>query len=117
MPQKVMVYRFLNTIIDDLFSFIITMPTMHRISCFRDDVIFVVYLYQRWHYKVDKTRGIYATEKKPSEVEEGGEGLEKAVIAEVVASETSTTVDDKDALISTNPVNFDDNIDETKKDR
>lgn len=117
MPQKVMVYRFLNTIIDDLFSFIITMPTMHRISCFRDDVIFVVYLYQRWHYKVDKTRGMYATESKPSEVEEGGEGLEKAVTAEVVASETSTTVDDKDALISTNPVNFDENIDETKKDR
>ena len=64
MPQNVLFYRFLNTIIDDLFSFIITMPTMHRISCFRDDVIFVVYLYQRYAYKVDKTRGVYATEKK-----------------------------------------------------
>lgn len=63
MPQKTMVYRFLNTIIDDLFSFIITMPAMHRISCFRDDVIFVIYLYQRWIYRVDKTRGAYATEK------------------------------------------------------
>ena len=41
------------------------MPTMHRISCFRDDFIFVIYLYQRWAYKVDKSRGIYATEKKP----------------------------------------------------
>jgi len=70
MPQRAMIYRFLNTIIDDLFSFIITMPTMHRISCFRDDVIFVVYLYQRWYYKVDKTRGMYATEKKQSEVED-----------------------------------------------
>ena len=60
-----MVYRFLNTIIDDLFSFIIKMPTMHRISCFRDDVIFVIYIYQRWIYKVDKTRGLYATEEKP----------------------------------------------------
>ena len=45
MPQNVMFYRFLNTIIDDLFSFIITMPTMHRLSCFRDDFIFVIYLY------------------------------------------------------------------------
>jgi len=60
MPQKTLFYRFLNTIIDDLFSFIITMPTMHRISCFRDDVIFVIYLYQRYQYKVDKTRGMYA---------------------------------------------------------
>ena len=59
-----MIYRFLNTIIDDLFSFIIVMPTMHRISCFRDDIIFVIYLYQRWIYRVDKTRGMYATEKK-----------------------------------------------------
>lgn len=39
------------------------MPTLHRISCFRDDVIFVIYLYQRWIYRVDKTRGMYATEK------------------------------------------------------
>lgn len=29
-------YRFLNTIIDDLFAFIIKMPTMHRLACFRD---------------------------------------------------------------------------------
>ena len=45
MPGKAMFYKFLNTIIDDLFSFVITMPTMHRISCFRDDVIFVIYIY------------------------------------------------------------------------
>mmetsp|Transcript_27927 Transcript_27927/g.20918 ORF Transcript_27927/g.20918 Transcript_27927/m.20918 type:complete len:222 (+) Transcript_27927:1130-1795(+) len=64
MPQRALFYRFLNTIIDDLFSFIIKMPTMHRISCFRDDVIFVIYLYQRWIYRVDHTRGLYATQKK-----------------------------------------------------
>ena len=44
------------------------MPTMHRISCFRDDIIFVVYLYQRWIYRVDKTRGLYATEEKKKKV-------------------------------------------------
>lgn len=64
MPGRALTYRFLNTIIDDLFSFVITMPTMHRISCFRDDVIFVIYLYQRYAYRVDKTRGMYATERK-----------------------------------------------------
>ena len=62
MPGRTLTYRFLNTIIDDLFSFIIVMPTMHRISCFRDDVIFVIYLYQRYKYKIDKTRGMFATE-------------------------------------------------------
>jgi hypothetical protein len=69
MPSKALFYRFLNTIIYDLFSFIITMPTLHRISCFRDDVIFVIYLYQRWIYRVDKTRGMYATEKKEEKKE------------------------------------------------
>jgi len=51
-----MVYKSLNTFIDDLFAFIIKMPTMHRLSCFRDDIIFFIYLYQRWIYPVDKTR-------------------------------------------------------------
>jgi len=64
MPGRALFYKFLTTIIDDLFSFIITMPTMHRISCFRDDIIFVIYIYQRWIYRVDKTRGVYAIEKK-----------------------------------------------------
>ena len=37
-----------NTFIDDVFAFIVTMPTSHRLACFRDDVVFLVYLYQRW---------------------------------------------------------------------
>ncbi|VVB17367.1 unnamed protein product [Arabis nemorensis] len=45
-------YKFLNTIIDDLFAFVIKTPILHQLSVFRDDVIF---LYQRWVYPVDKT--------------------------------------------------------------
>lgn len=37
-----------NTFIDDVFAFIITMPTSHRLACFRDDAVFIIYLYQRW---------------------------------------------------------------------
>jgi hypothetical protein len=74
MPGRAMTYKFLNTIIDDLFSFIIIMPTLHRLSCFRDDIIFVIYVYQRWIYRVDKTRGMWATERKEDKkkVEEAG---------------------------------------------
>lgn len=32
------------------------MPTAHRVACFRDDIVFLVYLYQRWLYPVDKNR-------------------------------------------------------------
>lgn len=51
-----MTYKFLNTFIDDLFAFTIKMPTLHRLATLRDDVIFFVYLYQSWAYKVDYTR-------------------------------------------------------------
>lgn len=37
-----------NTFIDDLFAFIIPMPTAHRLACFRDDIVFLIYIYQRW---------------------------------------------------------------------
>lgn len=29
---------------------------MHRIACFRDDLVFFIYLYQRWIYRVDHQR-------------------------------------------------------------
>ena len=56
MPWRQMSYKFLNTIIDDLFAFVIQMPTLHRIAVFRDDLVFLGFLYQRWIYRVDKSR-------------------------------------------------------------
>ncbi|XP_077249682.1 uncharacterized protein LOC143889390 isoform X2 [Tasmannia lanceolata] len=56
LPWRQMTYKFLNTIIDDLFAFVIKMPMLHRLSVFRDDLIFLIYLYQRWAYPVDKKR-------------------------------------------------------------
>merc|ERR1712060_718860 len=53
---KFFMYKALNTFIDDLFAFIIKMPTLHRMSCFRDDLVFAVFLYQRWIYRVDHSR-------------------------------------------------------------
>jgi len=56
LPWRQMTYKFLNTIIDDLFAFVIKMPLLHRLAVFRDDLVFVVFLYQRWIYRVDKSR-------------------------------------------------------------
>lgn len=56
MPAKAMTYKFLNTFIDDLFAFTVKMPLLHRLATLRDDVIFFVYLYQKWKYKVDYSR-------------------------------------------------------------
>ncbi|XP_043679864.1 cleft lip and palate transmembrane protein 1-like protein isoform X1 [Vespula pensylvanica] len=56
LPWRAFMYKAFNTFIDDIFAFIITMPTAHRIACFRDDAVFLIYLYQRWLYAVDKSR-------------------------------------------------------------
>lgn len=56
LPWRMMTYKFLNTFIDDIFAFVIKMPTMYRIGCFRDDIVFFIFLYQRWIYKVDSSR-------------------------------------------------------------
>ena len=47
-PLSSLLLQAFNTFIDDVFAFIITMPTAHRVAVFRDDVVFLVYLYQRW---------------------------------------------------------------------
>ncbi|KAF7488402.1 Cleft lip and palate transmembrane protein 1 -like protein [Sarcoptes scabiei] len=56
LPWRMLTYKFLNTFIDDIFAFVIKMPTMYRLGCFRDDIIFLIYIYQRWIYKVDHSR-------------------------------------------------------------
>jgi hypothetical protein len=56
LPGKAMMYKFLNTFIDDLFAFTIKMPMLHRLATLRDDVIFFVYIYQSYVYKVDYSR-------------------------------------------------------------
>ncbi|KIJ56616.1 hypothetical protein M422DRAFT_62579 [Sphaerobolus stellatus SS14] len=56
MPMKAMVFKTLSTVVDDFFAFCIKMPFLHRLACFRDDVVFLIFLYQRWIYRVDPTR-------------------------------------------------------------
>ncbi|CAG8490458.1 2965_t:CDS:10 [Paraglomus occultum] len=69
MPWKTLMYKTLGTFVDDLFAFCIKMPTLHRLACLRDDVVFFVYIYQRWIYPVDETRA--------NEYGQVGEGAKK----------------------------------------
>nr|POE53265.1 isoform 2 of cleft lip and palate transmembrane protein 1 [Quercus suber] len=80
MSGKAMIYKTLGTFIDDLFAFTIKMPMLHRLATLRDDVIFFVYLYQSWAYKVDPTR-----------VNEFGQGGDDEEIEEKAANEPLTS--------------------------
>jgi hypothetical protein len=56
MSGVALAYKAVNTFIDDLFAFVMTMPTLHRVACFRDDIVFFVWLWQRHIYPADTTR-------------------------------------------------------------
>lgn len=56
LPWRQMTYKFLNTIVDDFGAFIIKAPFLYRLAVFRDDVVFLIYVYQRWIYRVDPSR-------------------------------------------------------------
>jgi len=58
LPWNHLIYRFINTFIDDLFAFVIRMPLLHRISVFRDDFIFILYMIQRCMYPVSASRPV-----------------------------------------------------------
>lgn len=95
------VYKTLGTFIDDLFAFTIRMPTLHRLATFRDDVVFFVWLYQKWAYKVDYSRvnefgqggedGAEADQKTKSIEGEETKG-EKAVQGQSVTMKPSAAV-------------------------
>ena len=72
--MKAMTYKFLNTIIDDLYAFAVKTPTMYRIFCFRDDVIFVIYIYQIFKYR--KNSRAVQLEKQRKEMQEEKKKLE-----------------------------------------
>ena len=90
MPAKAMMYKFVNTFIDDLFAFTIKMPVLHRLATFRDDFIFLIYIYQRWAYRIDYTR--------VNEFGQGGDDEEedkKAIEAKEAAEEKNKPVEGK----------------------
>lgn len=92
-----MTYKSVNTFIDDLFAFVVKMPIMHRLACLRDDVIFVVYLYQRYKYRTDYTRiNEYGQCEKPTEeMIKEKEAEEKKIVMSSDQSDSVSKVVDK----------------------
>ncbi|XP_063685669.1 putative lipid scramblase CLPTM1 [Bolinopsis microptera] len=103
LPWRMLTYKALNTFIDDLFAFVIKMPTLYRLGCFRDDIVFFIYLYQRWAYREDPNRvNEFGTSKShpegvPEQADITSEG--KVILAadegEEVAAEPKTVEEKK----------------------
>lgn len=56
LPWRALTYKIFSTFVDDLFAWIINAPTIHRLATLRDDLVFAVFLYQRFTYRVDPSR-------------------------------------------------------------
>lgn len=56
MSRSAFIYKFISTFIDDLYTFVSDLPLMYKIACFRDDVIFFIWIFQCFIYPVDPTR-------------------------------------------------------------
>lgn len=101
MPWRVMIYKFFNTFIDDVFAFFIMadrMSAKHRWMTLRDDIVFFMFLYQLYLYPVDSTRpdeyGFVYLEKK--EKERKRKEKEKKAITDAVKDKTTTKGENKE---------------------
>ena len=56
LPTRAFLYKVFETFIDDAFAFVVDMPWKHRLMTFRDDFVFLIFLYQWWIYPVDMSR-------------------------------------------------------------
>ena len=43
LPWRMLTYKALNTFIDDLFAFVIKMPTLYRLGVFRDGMSYLIF--------------------------------------------------------------------------
>ncbi|XP_067094325.1 lipid scramblase CLPTM1L-like isoform X2 [Osmerus mordax] len=57
MEGNVLVYRGLSTLVNDVFSSLFSGHSSLQLSCFRDELLLFIYLYQRRRYAVSKTSG------------------------------------------------------------
>ena len=56
LPWRMLTYKALNTFIDDIFAFVIKMPTLYRIGCLRDgECCFFSVLF--YHYNIGIKHG------------------------------------------------------------
>lgn len=96
MPGKALMYKFLNTFIDDLFAFTVKMPWLHRLATLRDDVIFFVWLYQSWKYRVDYTRVNEFGQGGDSDAEEEPTAVEAKDVKKTVETPASSQASGKE---------------------
>jgi len=69
------------------------MPIMHRLACLRDDLVFFIYLFQRYKYKTDFSRvNEYGQCEQPTEEMLAEQARQKEEEATATGVQEQTTV-------------------------
>uniref|UniRef100_A0A8C8IN70 Lipid scramblase CLPTM1L n=1 Tax=Oncorhynchus tshawytscha TaxID=74940 RepID=A0A8C8IN70_ONCTS len=55
-PQLFINFKVFNTFVNDAFACVFSTHPSHQLGCFRDEILFLLYLYQRRLYSTNKTR-------------------------------------------------------------
>lgn len=98
--KRVLIYKLISTFIDDIHSVVMDMPLLYKITCFRDDFVFFIWVYQYFHYEVDATRA-----------NEYGEILEK-----VDEEEPENNEEEEEEFIKPIPAKSQQKVEEIKDD-
>ena len=56
LTSTMLVYKVFNTLIDDVFAWMMQSPLKHKLMCMRDDVVFAVVVVQMFIYQGEITR-------------------------------------------------------------
>merc|ERR1712086_868672 len=107
MPWRVMMYKAFNTFVDDAVAWggIFPMPFKHRLMTLRDDLVFLIFLYQLYIYKVDTSRAdeygfVHAMDEKAAVdgKEKQTEARQQAIEAQVaqMLEDSDSDEDDED---------------------
>jgi hypothetical protein len=96
LPWRAMTYKTFTTFVDDIFAFMIEAPWSYRIATMRDDVIFFIFLYQRYLYRTDYTRANefgYSYEIPAPEIDDDGPQIDQIDAPTPMRSQLSEELD------------------------
>jgi hypothetical protein len=99
LPWRAMTYKTFTTFVDDIFAFLIDAPLSYKIATMRDDIVFFIFLYQRYLYRTDYARANefgYSYEVPAPEIDDGGPDDAIAPASEDRVSDEMDATEDKD---------------------
>jgi hypothetical protein len=90
----------LNTIIDDFYAFAVKTPTLYRVFCFKDDLIFVIYIIQIVIYRKNKRNELDEEEQEGEKIELEKLNVDQQSLKKAIDQDESERIEEKKKIES-----------------